>query len=101
MSVDRLLDMFVVSKMTGMEKPLMAEFVEFQLENEPRAESGTQEPQQLADYLEEWPVAPTSTAGKVREGRIDFNFKWHRECLYFKPFSVFSVFRRVNFAFSC
>lgn len=68
MSVDRLLDMFVVSKMTGMEKPLPAEFVEFPLDNEPQ--SGAQESQQLADYLEEIPVAPTSTAGKVKEGRI-------------------------------
>ena len=72
MNVDRLLDMFVVSKMTGMEKPSPAEFVEFPLDNE--LQSGVAEPpQQLAEYLEELPAAaPTSTAGKVKEGRICF-----------------------------
>ena len=65
MSVDRLLDMFVVSKMTGLEKPLSAEFEEFPLENESQQCSQ----QQIPDFLEEWPVPPSSTTGKVREGR--------------------------------
>lgn len=59
--------MFVVSKMTGLEKPLVVEFEEYMLDNE--LTSSTSVPQQLPDYLEEWSSAPSTTAGKVREGR--------------------------------
>ncbi|XP_032794254.2 LOW QUALITY PROTEIN: F-BAR domain only protein 2 [Daphnia magna] len=65
LSVDRLMDMFVVSKMTGMEKPLPVEFEEFPLDNDQQLGANTSN--QLPDYLEEW-TAPTSTTGKVREG---------------------------------
>lgn len=64
LSVDRLMDMFVVSKMTGMEKPLPVEFEEFPLDNDQQLGANTSN--QLPDYLEEW-TAPTSTTGKVRE----------------------------------
>ncbi|XP_057365532.1 F-BAR domain only protein 2-like isoform X2 [Daphnia carinata] len=64
LSVDRLMDMFVVSKMTGMEKPLPVEFEEFPLDSDQQLGANT--PNQLPDYLEEW-TAPTSTTGKVRE----------------------------------
>jgi hypothetical protein len=66
LSVDRLMDMFVVSKMTGMEKPLPVEFEEFPLDSDQQLGANTSN--QLPDYLEEW-TAPTSTTGKVREGR--------------------------------
>ncbi|EFX87825.1 hypothetical protein DAPPUDRAFT_311887 [Daphnia pulex] len=65
LSVDRLMDMFVVSKMTGMEKPLPVEFEEFPLDSDQQLGANTSN--QLPDYLEEW-TAPTSTTGKVREG---------------------------------
>ncbi|XP_046463814.1 F-BAR domain only protein 2-like isoform X8 [Daphnia pulex] len=64
LSVDRLMDMFVVSKMTGMEKPLPVEFEEFPLDSDQQLGANTSN--QLPDYLEEW-TAPTSTTGKVRE----------------------------------
>lgn len=67
LSVDRLLDMFVVSKMTGMEKPISVEFEEFPLESD--SQLGPNTSNQLPDYLEEWSAPPTSTSGKVREGK--------------------------------
>lgn len=67
LSVDRLLDMFVVSKMTGMEKPISVEFEEYPLEND--SQQGPNTSNQLPDYLEEWSAPPTSTSGKVREGK--------------------------------
>ena len=67
LSVDRLLDMFVVSKMTGLEKPVPVEFEEFPLENDQQL--GSNASNQLPDYLEEWTAPPTSTTGKVREGK--------------------------------
>lgn len=59
--------MFVVSKMTGLEKPVPVEFEEFPLENE--HQQGLNASNQLPDYLEEWSAPPTSTTGKVREGK--------------------------------
>ena len=67
LSVDRLLDMFVVSKMTGLEKPVPVEFEEFPLDNDQQL--GSIASNQLPDYLEEWSAPNTSTSGKVREGR--------------------------------
>lgn len=55
-----------MSKMTGMEKPLPVEFEEFPLDSDQQLGANTSN--QLPDYLEEW-TAPTSTTGKVREGR--------------------------------
>ena len=60
--------MFVVSKMTGLEKPVVADFEEFPLENE--SQGGLSVSQQFPDNLDEWSAQPTSATGKVREGKI-------------------------------
>ena len=82
--------MFVVSKMTGLEKPAAAEFEEFPLDGESTA--GTNVSQQLPDYLEDWstssaPPSSTSntTGGKVREGRT-FRDTDLLVCLFFCSF---------------
>lgn len=54
--------------MTGMEKPTAVEFEEFPLEND--LHIGSNSSNQLPDYLEEWSVPPSSTTGKVREGKM-------------------------------
>ncbi len=73
LNIDRLLDMFVVSKMTGLEKPLAAEFEEFPLDGIDPSSSISQQ-QMMPDYLEEWSAASAqSSSGKVREGRIPPN----------------------------
>ena len=59
--------MFVVSKMTGLEKPVVADFEEFPLEIE--SQGGLSVSQQFPDNLEEWSAQPTSATGKVREGK--------------------------------
>ena len=61
--------MFVVSKMTGLEKPTAVEFEEFPLDSD--LHIGPNASNQLPDYLEEWSVPPSSTTGKVREGKTD------------------------------
>ena len=53
--------------MTGLEKPVPVEFEEFPLENDQQL--GSNASNQLPDYLEEWTAPPTSTTGKVREGK--------------------------------
>ena len=84
------MEMFVLSKMTGLEKPGPAEFEEFLVETSNSdtmlgsgggaggggggglvALGGQNSTNQLSDYLEESSVAYqlSSTAGKVREGR--------------------------------
>lgn len=80
LNVDRLLEMFVVSKMTGLEKPGAVEFEEFLLEGDTQV--NPQVPQQLPDYLQEAPVPVVSAVGSVREGRtqtgsIDFVDVFH------------------------
>ena len=84
LSVDRLMEMFVVSKMTGLEKPGPAEFDEFHLDSSYTDSNllgsggvagslagGQNSSQHLSEYLDESSQASqlSSTAGKVREGR--------------------------------
>ena len=87
--MERLLDMFVVSKMTGLEKPVPVEFEEFAVEGDPQL--GLNASSQLPDYLEEWSV-PQSTTGKVREGRNQLFTRRARACsLFFTCYVSFLV----------
>lgn len=72
--------MFVVAKMTGLEKPVAAEFEEFPLDSD--CTPGANVSQQVPDYLEEWSAVQSNTSsagGKVREGRtrlsLSFSFE--------------------------
>ena len=76
LSIERLVEVFVVSKMTGLEKPVAVEFEEFQLETSENFPTGQQSGLHLSQnlqpcgYLDEASIqSQSSSSGKVREGR--------------------------------